>query len=221
MQSDSFFAARRGFLGTVAAGAAALVAGRWSTAGAEVVSNLGAPPVGDEWVAKITGKHKQVFDAVTANEWGPAFALNYLDTTGPAKKLTDKDLTTVVVMRHSAMPLLVNDVIWAKYKIGALLGVKDPKTNAPATRNIFFNNVPMRPGLTYEQMITNRGVVFVACNLALTVVSGMAAEKLEISKDQAKKDWENGLFKGVFLAPSGVYAVNRAQEAGCTYCFAG
>jgi len=99
--------------------------------------------------------------------------------------------------------------------------VKDPKTNAPATRNIFFNNVPMRPGLTYEQMITNRGVVFVACNLALTVVSGMAAEKLEISKDQAKKDWENGLFKGVFLAPSGVYAVNRAQEAGCTYCFAG
>jgi hypothetical protein len=221
MHTDSPKSARRGFLGTIAAGAAALVAGRWSTAHAEITSSVALPPVDDAWVAKITGKHKQVFDAVTANEWGPAFSLNYLDTTAQAKKLTDKDLSAVVVMRHFAMPLTLNDATWAKYKIGELLNVKDPKTNAIATRNIFFNNVPMRPGLTYEQMIANRGVIMVACNLALTVVSGMAAEKVGINKDQAKKDWEAGLFKGVYLAPSGVYAVNRAQEAGCTYCYAG
>jgi hypothetical protein len=29
------------------------------------------------------------------------------------------------------------------------------------------------------------------------------------------------LLKGVSLGASGVYAVNRAQEAGCTYCYAG
>jgi intracellular sulfur oxidation DsrE/DsrF family protein len=29
------------------------------------------------------------------------------------------------------------------------------------------------------------------------------------------------LLPGVHLAASGVYAVNRAQQAGCTYCFAG
>lgn len=221
MHTDSPLSARRGFLGTIAAGAAALVAGRWSTAHAEMASSVTLPPVDDAWVARITGKHKQVFDAVTANEWGPAFSLNYLDTTTQAKKLTDKDLSAVVVMRHFAMPLVLNDATWAKYKIGEVLGVKDPKTNAPATRNIFFNNVPMRPGLTYEQMIANRGVIMVACNLALTVVSGMAAPKAGVSADVAKKDWENGLFKGVYLAPSGVYAVNRAQEAGCTYCYAG
>jgi hypothetical protein len=53
------------------------------------------------------------------------------------------------------------------------------------------------------------------------VVSGMAAAKVGIPAAQAKTDWENGLLKGVFLAPSGVYAVNRAQEASCTYCYAG
>jgi hypothetical protein len=221
MNTDSPLSARRGFLGTIAAGAAALVAGRWSTAQAELASSVALPPVDDAWVAKVTGKHKQVFDAVTPNEWGPAFALNYLDTTEQAKKLTDKDLSAVVVMRHFAMPLTLNDATWAKYKIGELLNVKDPKTNAPATRNIFYNNVPMRAGLTYEQMIANRGVIMVACNLALTVVSGMAGEKVGIPKAQAQKDFEAGLFKGVYLAPSGVYAVNRAQEAGCTYCYAG
>src|SRR5262245_29007861 len=126
---------RRGFLGSIAAGAAALVAGRWSAAEAEIVENLAQAGMADEGVAKVTGKHKQVFDAVSAGEWGPAFALNYLDSTGQAKKLTDKDLSAVVVMRHFAMPATLTDALWAKYKIGELLGVKDPKTNAPATRN--------------------------------------------------------------------------------------
>jgi len=213
---------RRGFLGSIAAGAAVLASGRWSTAHADVLSTLESPPVGDEWVAKIKGQHKQVFDCVMPNDgWGPTFGLNYLDSTEQAKKLTDKDLTAVVVMRHMAMPLTLNDATWAKYKIGEFLNVKDAKTNAPATRNIFRDNVPLRPGLTYEQMMTNRGLVMVACNLALTVLSGMAAGKVGVPAEQAKKDWEAGLLKGVYLAPSGVYAVNRAQEAGCSYCYGG
>ena len=108
---------RRGFLGTVAAGAAALVAGRWSTAQAEAISSIGSSiPVGDEWVAKIHGTHKQVFDCVETNEgWGPVFGLNYLDTIEPAKKLTDKDVTAVVVMRHFAMPLTLNDATLAEF----------------------------------------------------------------------------------------------------------
>ncbi len=213
---------RRGFLGTIAASAAVLATGRWSVAHAEILSSIEPPVVGDEWLAKIKGQHKQVFDCVEPNDgWGPAFGLNYLDSTEQAKKLTDKDVTAVVVMRHMAMPLTLNDATWAKYKIGELINVKDPKTSAPATRNIFDTNVPMRPGLTYEQMMANRGLVMVACNLALTVLSGMAAGKVGIPADQAKKDWEAGLLKGVYLAPSGVYAVNRSQEAGCSYCYGG
>ena len=222
MSSMSSFTPRRGFLSSIATGAAALVAGRFSTAHAEVLASLEPPTVGDEFLTKIKGVHKQVFDCVEPNDgWGLAFALAFLDTTEAAKKLTDKDLTALVVMRHFAMPLTLNDATWAKYKIGEFINVKDPKTNAPATRNIFYANTPMRPNLTYEQAIATRGIVMVACNLALTVLSGMAGQKVGIAADQAKKDWENGLFKGVFLAPSGVYAVNRSQEAGCQYCYGG
>ncbi len=203
---------RRGFLGSIAAGAAVLAAGRWSTVEAAASIVEASPPVGDEWVPLIKGKHKQVFDCVMPNDgWGPTYGLNYLDTIEQAKKLTDKDLSAVVVLRHMSMPLTLNDATWAKYKIGEFLNVKDPKTNAPAIRNM----------LTYEQMITNRGIIMVACNLALTVLSEMTAAKAGVSKDQAKKDWEAALLKGVYLAPSGVYAVNRAQEAGCSYCYGG
>jgi intracellular sulfur oxidation DsrE/DsrF family protein len=36
-----------------------------------------------------------------------------------------------------------------------------------------------------------------------------------------KKDWESGLLPGVTVVPSGVWALGRAQENKCAYCFAG
>ena len=79
----------------------------------------------------------------------------------------------------------------------------------------------MRPGLTYEKMIAERGAIIVACNLALTVISGLAGQKIGVSAEQAKAEWTAGLLPGVALANSGVYAVNRAQERGCSYCYGG
>ncbi|MEP6495307.1 MAG: hypothetical protein ABJF01_21650 [bacterium] len=212
---------RRGFLGSMAVGAAGLVLGRWSTASAEG-SGSASLVFADEWVARIKGKYRQVFDCTSPNDgWGAAFPLNFSDSTKEALKVTDADITGVAVFRHMAMPLMLNDSIWAKYHIGEVLSIKDPKTNAPATRNVFRDNVPLRPGLTYEQEMTTRGAIFVACNMALTVLSGMAAPKASVSADQAKKEWTAGLIPGVNLAASGVYAVNRAQQAGCTYCYGG
>ncbi len=223
MKLNSHLKGRRAFLGSVAIGGATVVAGRQLSTHAQNTSPVSSSSVvGDQWVAKINGKHRQVFDAVNPSKgWGVAFALNYLDSAEEFEHLTDKDFSAVVVMRHFAMPLAVNDAIWKKYKIGEVIGVTDPKTNAPATRNIFYNNIPLRPGLTYEKMIAERGVIIVVCNMALKVVSGMAADKVGLPKEEAEQDFLNGLFQGTDIAPSGVYAVNRAQEAGCTYCYAG
>lgn len=212
---------RRGFLGGIAAGAATLVVGRLSTASAEVLSLSEHTALSDEWVSRIKGKYRQVFDNTSANEgWGAAFPLNFIDSTKEAVKVPDSDITGVAVFRHMGMPLMLNDATWAKYHIGEIIGVKDPKTNAPATRNIFRDNIPLRPGLTYEQLM-GKGVIFVACNMALTVISGMAAPKAGVTADVAKKEWTAGLIPGVNLAASGVYAVNRAQQAQCTYCYGG
>lgn len=212
---------RRGFLGSVAVGTAGLVLTRLSTASAELPGSGASAAFGDEWVGRIKGKYRQVFDCPTVNEgWGAAFPLNFIESTKEAVKASESAITGVVVFRHFAMPLMLTDAIWAKYPIGEALGIKDPKTGAPATRNIFADNVPLYSGLTYEKVMS-RGVIFVACNMALTVISGMTAAKAGVTAEQAKAEWTAGLIPGVNLAASGVYAVNRAQQAGCTYCYGG
>ncbi len=222
---------RRGFLQRLAAAALALTATGLDTAQAQGAKGRAAPrsgPLapGDAWVARIRGTHRQIIDAVTPNGgFAAAFAANIIDGYKNTHNSAAGDVTPVVVFRHYAMPLVVNDDIWARYKVAELLGkvgesVNDPKTNAPATRNIFKDNVPLHEGLTYESMAKGP-YVLVACNLALTVLSQLTAPNAGVSAEQAKQEWTAGLIPGVFLAPSGVYAVSRAQETGCKYCYGG
>ncbi|HEU4563444.1 MAG TPA: hypothetical protein VFS05_02300 [Gemmatimonadaceae bacterium] len=215
--------ARRGFLVRLAGGVAALAAG-WSITHAEPIRAAAPLPGADDpdaWTARITGKHRQVVDAVSPNSgFAAAYAANFADGYKTTHNLTDRDITPVIVFRHMAMPLALQDAVWAKYHIGELLQVNDPKTSAPATRNIFRDSIALHPGLTYEQMMRS-GTIILACNLALSVFSSMAAPKAGVEPDEAKKEWQAGLIPGVVLVPSGVYAVSRAQERECTYCFGG
>jgi hypothetical protein len=212
---------RRTFVKTVATGAAALLAARTSIAGAE----LAVKPLSDEWVRRIHGKHRQVIDITMPNGgFAPVFALNYIDGF-KAAGATGSDITTVLSYRHFAMPLLLNDSVWAKYHIAELIGVTDPKTNKPARRNIFRDAILLHPGLTYEQILAGKAsdatIIFTACNVALNALSGMVAGNMKVDAATAAADWKAGLLPGVVLVPSGVYALGRAQEAGCTYCFGG
>lgn len=212
---------RRGFLGGIAAGAGALLLGRWSTASAEVASLGETSALADEWVTRIKGKYKQVFDITTANNaFGAAYPLNFINSTKEATNAVPADIMAVAVFRHFSMPLMLKDSVWAKYKLGEVVDVKDPKTNAPATRNVLREAIPLH-NISYEQLIARPDVIVVACGLALNVISGMVASKAGVTADQAKKDFTAGLIPGVHLSASGVYAVNRAQQAGCTYCYAG
>jgi hypothetical protein len=210
---------RRGFLG----GMAATIGGLLVTGASPAEAETGSPPTADEtWLKRIKGKNRQVVDCTTNNGgFGVAYGLNFIDTTKEALGLPESDFTSVLVYRHFAMPLTLNDAMWAKYKIGEVLDIKDPATKAPATKNIFKDSIFGRPGLTFEKMLTTRPVIATACNLALNVISGMAAPKAGVTADQAKADFTKNLIPGVTIVPSGVYAVNRAQQNGCTYCNGG
>jgi hypothetical protein len=52
----------------------------------------------------------------------------------------------------------------------------------------------------------------------MTVYSAAAAEKMGLNAADVKKEWLAGLLPGVQPVPSGVWAVGRAQEHGCSYC---
>jgi hypothetical protein len=225
MSDTSSNTPRRNFVKTIAAGTAALLAGKSAVVGAESSRAFSPSPRMDDWVKRIHGKHRQVVDITLPNNgFAPVFALNFIDSY-KSVGVAESDLTSVLSHRHFAMPMLLNDSIWAKYPIADIIGVIDPKTNAPARRNIFHDSILLHPGLTYEQLLagtaTKATVIFTACNVALNALAGMTAGKIGGNAAAIAADWKAGLYPGVYLVPSGVYAISRAQESGCTYCFGG
>jgi len=181
-----------------------------------------APPVADDgpnWPGKLKGRHRQVVDAYEANSGFPlAFAYTFL----LPYKASDA-ATAVVVLRHGAFPIALNGAMWAKYKLGESMKIDDPETNAPAVKNPFLNP---KPGvLPVDSMAVDRllaaGTVFGACNVALMVLSKKFASNAGKTEDEAAKEWAANLVPGITLIPSGTWGVNRAQEAGCTYCAGG
>ena len=99
----------------------------------------------------------------------------------------------------------------------------DGVTKAPAARNMFWkpkpNELPL-PGMGLNELIDS-GVMVGVCDMALTFYSKHIAAEMKMNADECKKDWVSGVFPGIEVVPSGVLAINRAQEHGCTYCWAG
>jgi hypothetical protein len=215
IQTTISVAPRRGFLRRVGGTAAALgFAGLMP--GASHAQAQAARPDGPNWPGTLPGRHKQVVDAVEPNAGFPlAFAYTFL--------APNESATAVVVLRHGAFPLALGDAMWEKYKIGETFKIVDPETKAPAKKNPFFHP---KPGvLLVEDMAIDRllakGVVFGACNVALQVQSKMLAGNAGVSAEEAAKEWAANVIPGITVIPSGTWGVNRAQEAGCSYCAGG
>ncbi|MBK5186693.1 MAG: hypothetical protein JJD97_00530 [Gemmatimonadaceae bacterium] len=217
---------RRTFLGRLAAGAAAFGATAFlpvTACASEKTDSTASDTTSKstEWPGQIKGKHKQLVDAFAYDEGFPlAFAYTFL-LPYPA---TDQGAAiAVVVLRHFAFPMALTDNIWAKYKIGKTFNLIDPATKAPAVRNPLFHATPgtlVADDMAIDKLMA-RGTVFGACNVALHVLSSKLASNAGVTADEAAKEWAAGIIPGITVIPSGTWGVNRAQEAGCTYCAGG
>jgi hypothetical protein len=204
--------ARRGFFtriaGVMALGAAAFVP-------TEPRAETDAED-GPDWPGKLSGRHKQVVDAYEINEGFPlAFVLNFLEP--------NKSATGVIILRHEAFPLALNHAMWEKYKIGEAEKINDPETKAVAVKNPYFEPKPgvLRNDKTAIDKLLARGTVFGACNLALRGHARRLAKNAGVTADEAAKEFAANIIPGITVIPSGVWGVNRAQEAGCSYCSGG
>lgn len=201
--------------------AGATMLGLAGVASAASRAQAATPAAGDgpNWPGKLKGRHRQVFDAYSVNNGRPLqFAYTFLLTDPPPGSAT-----AVVILRAQGLVLALDSAVWEKYKIGESLKIIDPETKAPAVKNPFLNP---KPGvLPTDNMAVDRlvgkGSVFGACNMALHGLSKRLAHNAGVSADDAAKEWAANLVPGITLLPSGVWGLNRAQEAGCTYCTGG
>jgi len=225
MDSHSNDEGRRAFLGKLAvAGATGFALANAGLAGAAELHAAtigGSGPIADEhWLDKLTAKHKQLVDAYSSNEgWPLGFTHTFLATQNPAAGTHG----AVLVLRHTAMPMALDHAVWAKYKIGESLKIDDPATKKIAVKNPFYKPAPgtlLVDDMALDRLIA-RGVFVGACNVALTVFSGMFAGNAGVTKEVALKEWTAGILPGISIIPSGTWGVNRAQERGCTYCTGG
>ena len=214
---------RRGFLARLAAGSLALAASGFMTAKAESAPRSRAnSPWDDSWMTRIKGKHRQIFDDMEVNSgFGPVMTRIWLMTNQQAYNIPETHLSAVLVLRHAAICIAMNDSIWAKYKLGEAFAVTDPVTSKPSERNIFAAAagypVPAFSAGAIDKL-KESGVIMCACNMALMHSATETGGKIGVAADAAIAEWKAGLLPGVTLVPSGVLAVNRAQEHGCTYC---
>jgi hypothetical protein len=210
---------RRGFFGRLAGAMAVGLAG-FATTPARAES-AAAPSDGPDWPGALKARHRQVVDAYDANAGFPlAFAYTFLATNGPPSASA---ATAVVVLRHGAFPIALGSEMWQKYKIGEAFKILDPETKAPAVKNPFLHpksGVLLVDDMAVDRLLAN-GTVIGACNVALQVQSKMLAGNAGVSADEAAKEWAANVVPGITIIPSGTWGVNRAQEAGCTYCAGG
>lgn len=211
---------RRGFLGRMAAaamgiGAASLAAPEHASA---APASRSTSPALEAWFGKLKGKHRVVFDATGPNEGMPAiWPRVYLNTM--AATYPGEEASAMVILRHKGLALALQDSIWAKYHLGEMFDIKPGGTAATANPYATITGLPI-PGLGVAELLKS-GVLFGACDVALTVYSSGAAAKMKMDAAAVKKEWVAGLFPGIQVVPSGVMGVARAQEFEARYIFAG
>lgn len=217
---------RRHFLGAAALGAtmglpelaAAAAAAEPGHGGAEAANGF------ISWLDSIGGKQRQLFDMPQPNQGFGLIWSWVLLLTGPeAFGVPEKDIGVVIVLRHEAIPLALNDAMWRKYRLGEAFKITDPTSKAPAERNFYVASKPgdlFVPEASLDKLMA-RGAKISACNMALTVYSGLVAKRMGLPAEQVKQEWISGLVPGVQVVPSGVVAINGAQSRGCAYCYAG
>ncbi len=221
---------RRGFIRTILGGAAAFGLSsivsplKTQAQPARPAGGSTAPLVGSEeaekWFSQMEGKkHKMVFDMCKHNNGGPlSWALTLMDTYNDME-IPDKDLSVVIILRYAGGSLALADPLWEKYGFGKRVELKDPETKEITLRNIFAK-CKTEDDDCFE-LFQKRGGMIAVCKKGLEHSAESLAESLKLDKEVVKKEFLDNVLPGIQLMPTGIWALNRAQELGCNFCSAG
>ena len=174
------------------------------------------------WAKRVTGKHKAMFDVpeirggvgiARAAIWGQ----QYTDVL----KLAPGDLSTVIVIRHAAIPLAMTSEFWATYGLGKSLKIKDDKGKKWTTVNPMLSTPATDPKVASSNYLLDKqiakGAIALGCNLAFRQMVSIVAKQDKLSPTAAREKAKTFLVPGLIMQPSGIFADVMAQQAGCVF----
>jgi hypothetical protein len=199
----------------------ALMAALLLTASAPALdAQASGPTPSDDWLKGLGAKHKQFFDSPAPAGGIPlVHIMNYYDTYNKTYNVKDQDIDAVGTFYGQTTFLGVNDAMWAKYKIGEFMDMKDG-SGTPLAANPWRTS-PTVLGMNLPQAsveaLQKRGATFILCNNALQILSGMLAQQRGLSADAVYNDMKANILPGVHLVPAMVIAVEQAHNARIAY----
>jgi intracellular sulfur oxidation DsrE/DsrF family protein len=198
---------RRRFLTRVGAAGAMLMASGGAALEAEPAPS-GAWDLA--WVDKLAAaKYKVVFDVSPAptDAYGPDLAGTFLDQFHEVYGTRNEETRAVLVFRQLGTVIALNNSMWQRYPID-----EKRKTNP------FLRRTDGKTEMGNDlESLASRGVILLVCNVALGNVVRRLAEATSKSAEEVRADAEKNLVPGTVIVPSGVFALIRAQNAGCAY----
>ncbi len=218
--------ARRSFLARVAAsyGLVGVASGTSAaTAQSSASSFRPARHAQDDWMDKIPGKHRLVFDTTSPPAFGAAlaYANNYLTANKDGYGLNDQDHAIIIIARHFSTPFAYNDAMWKKYgkAMPPFVVLDDPKTKQRPDFNIYYEkdyglDLP-NLGATISE-VQKKGVHFAVCQMATRFFAGNLAQANGGTADTVYNELVANLIPNSHMVAAGIVAVNRAQERGFT-----
>jgi intracellular sulfur oxidation DsrE/DsrF family protein len=208
---------RRSFITTLGAGAAASLLDVNELRAGSSAANRSAWDT--SWIDRLkSAEFRVVFNA---SEIADGVAMDYVSTFyhdfHEAHGTPDSALRPVVVFRRLGTEMAFNDAMWERYAIGESNKITDSATKAPAKRNVFWKTASGAPGDTKIETLQSRGMISLVCNVATENVGRRYAAKFQRDVTEVQNELKANLVPGAILVPSGIYALIRAQNAGCAW----
>ena len=216
---------RRQFIGTLAAAGIGASVTPLAASATDISETLPVQQPTEKWdltwLDKLNGKHKQVFDmGPLTGEFSPFLPIrNWYNAHRDVFGLDGSQISAIAGVHGSSFPANAIDAMWAKYPIGELWKINDPKTGKPATRNLFADPSPTSSGYDFSvPVLQKRGLTVWQCNNALLGVSAKIAAAAKAQASDVYKELRGGgLLAGVIVVPAHVMLIGLSQDHGFRY----
>ena len=220
---------RRDFLRTVSVGSAvAATAGLQACASSVAAITTSTPPQPARgfdlsWVDRLKAPYRVAFNITQKNDLGLMQTWMWMDGFRQAYGTEDKDLNAVLVFRHEAVAMMLDDAMWARMAImESSAGTGSGNTAAtPPGRNPWLTKAGSSATSGSQDYTISalraRGVIMLACNMALRGQVFRLKQKENLAQEDADKAIRSAIVPGCYIVPNGIFGVSRAEMAGCAY----